>query len=147
MLMAPPPPPPPIVFPCEAALVWDGDGITCADGRKVRLSGINAREIDGDHCRKGHPCPAAPAPIARAQLVELLGGKRGVIKRRKGEHIVVRMQLRCELTGASYDRVTAFCTTAKGSDLSCAMLASGTVAKWHRHWADHRCPKEQSENN
>ena len=35
-------------FTCTPTAVWDGDGpIWCAEGPKVRLAGISAREIDG----------------------------------------------------------------------------------------------------
>src|SRR5687767_12542809 len=45
-------------FACTPTAVWDGDGpIWCAEGPKIRLAGIAAREIDGT-CKKGHPCPA-----------------------------------------------------------------------------------------
>lgn len=52
-------------FTCTPIPVWDGDGpIWCAEGPKIRLAGIAARELDGS-CRPAHPCPAAePALLA-----------------------------------------------------------------------------------
>lgn len=41
--------------------------------------------------------------------------------------------------GTTYNRIAAFCRTAAGVDLSCAMLDSGTVARLDRHWNGHRC--------
>jgi endonuclease YncB( thermonuclease family) len=128
-----------LAFTCIAVAVWDGDGpIRCRDGGKVRLSGINAREIDGT-CRAGHPCPSAGAIRARDILVKLLGGATGTLR---DGHVTIRpVALRCEITGGSYDRITAFCRLQDGRDLSCAMLASGTVAKWPRYWGKHRCAR------
>lgn len=130
--------PEPIAFNCNAISVWDGDGpVTCADGRKVRLAGVNAREIDGS-CRKGHPCPDPSGIASRGALVALLGGSKGVTP---DGHIRVEARLRCEVTGFSYGRVTAFCRNARGIDLSCALVANGHAAIWQRHWGKHRCPK------
>jgi endonuclease YncB( thermonuclease family) len=133
--------PTPIRFICDAVSVWDGDGpIICADGRKIRLAGINTRELDGS-CRKGHPCPTISGRLARRELVRLLGGARGTTRhgRRRHGHIRVNARLSCAVTGFSYGRVTAFCRTAQNIDLSCAMVASGHAAIWQRHWAGHRC--------
>jgi len=55
-------------FECTPTRVWDGDGpIWCAEGPRVRLSGIAAREMDGT-CSAGHPCPKATAEAARDAL-------------------------------------------------------------------------------
>jgi len=62
-------------FICTPIRVWDGDGpIWCAEGPRIRLAGIAAREIDGT-CRPAHPCPPADARRARDHLVGLLGGQ------------------------------------------------------------------------
>src|SRR5690606_18787438 len=64
-------------FVCTPTQVWDGDGpIWCAEGPRIRLAGIAAREIDGS-CMPGHPCPQASGIEARNRLVSLLGGARG----------------------------------------------------------------------
>lgn len=45
--------------------VWDGDGpIWCAQGLRVRLAWIAARDIDGT-CPRGHPDPKASGIAAR----------------------------------------------------------------------------------
>ncbi len=115
-------------FACTVASITDGDTLRCveqgADGRaiRIRLSGIAAREPDGT-CKQGHPCPAAPPEAATAALERLASGE----------------QLQCQAVGSTYGRVAAFCRNSAGVDLSCAMVESGTVAKWRRHWGDHQC--------
>lgn len=115
-------------FMCTVAVVHDGDTLRCLergpDGRqiRVRLSGIDARELDGS-CAPGHPCASAPPEAATATLERLADGQR----------------LQCRPEGLTYGRVAAFCRNSAGTDLSCVMLASGTVAKWARYWREHRC--------
>ena len=115
-------------FVCTVANVHDGDTLRCAerdnDGRqlRVRLSGIDARELDGS-CAVGHPCASAPPEAATAALERLADGQR----------------LECARQGKTYRRIAAFCVNGAGVDLSCAMLKSGTVAKWERYWNGHRC--------
>ena len=73
-------------FECTPTRVWDGDGpIWCAEGPRVRLSGIAAREMDGT-CSTGHPCPKASAEEARDALVSLVGKPSG--RSREG-HVLV----------------------------------------------------------
>ncbi len=127
-----------LTFTCTLTRVWDGDGpVWCAEGPKVRLAGIAAREMDGT-CRPGHPCPAASATAARDRLVRLLGGPQG--RSREG-HVVVRgPALRCSSTGsAGGSRTAAWCAAPRIGDLSCAMLRTGTVARWDRYWRGRRC--------
>src|SRR3546814_9623729 len=53
-----------LIFLCTPTLVADGDGpVWCAEGPRIRIAGIAARELDGT-CRRGHPCPRAE-PIDR----------------------------------------------------------------------------------
>ena len=109
-------------FTCTATKVHDGDGpIHCAEGPKVRLQAIAAREID-ESCRRGHPCPAASGAAARAAL----------------EKLAVGQVLTCEATGDSYNRVTAWCRTAAGIDLSCAMVQGGYALRWERYDPENR---------
>jgi endonuclease YncB( thermonuclease family) len=116
------------IFTCTVASVTDGDTFRCsetdADGRqiRIRLSGVSAREADGS-CSPGHPCPAVSAEAAAAQL----------------RHLALGQRLACEANGTSYRRVAAFCRTADGTDLSCAMVESGTAERWDRYWNGHRC--------
>lgn len=115
-------------FSCTVSSVTDGDTFRCAetgqDGRqiRVRLSGVAARERDGS-CSPGHPCPAATAEAATAELQRLALGQ----------------SLTCRDVGSTYGRVAAFCERSDGVDLSCAMVESGTALKWDRYWDGHDC--------
>lgn len=125
-------------FACTPEKVWDGDGpIHCAEGPKVRLSGIAAREMDGS-CSPGHPCPDSTAEAARDALAGLLGRTTGTAP--TGHLLVEGPALDCLSEGsAKGSRTAAWCTSPTAGDLSCAMLASGTVAKWQRYWRGHSC--------
>ncbi len=125
-------------FVCTPTHVWDGDGpIWCAEGPHVRISGIAAREMDGT-CRDNQPCPAASAEQARNALVNLLGGGRGAIA--TGHVRVSGRAMVCRSEGsAGGNRTAAWCTLSSGQDLSCAMVATGTVLVWDRYWRGHLC--------
>ena len=101
------------------------------------MAGTAAREINGV-CKPSHPCPAASGIAARDALVRQLGGPKG---RLRTGHIAVRAgTMRCRSNGsAGRGRTGAWCITADGVDLSCAMVRTGTVLKWARYWRDHRC--------
>lgn len=127
-----------LLFACTPTMVYDGDGpVWCAEGPHLRIAGIAARERDGS-CRPGQPCPKASAEAARAALVSLLGGSRGTARFHGGtyDHIRVRAPtMRCLSTGpAKGNRTGAFCQMADRTNLSCAMLATGTVLRWDRFW-------------
>jgi len=109
-------------FACTVASITDGDTLRCTDGTRVRIAGINAREHD-DTCDPGAPCPDASADQGTATLTALASGQ----------------VLSCQANGTTYNRIAAFCRTAAGIDLSCAMLESGTAARWDRYWQGHRC--------
>lgn len=65
-------------FDCTPTHVWDGDGpVWCAEGPRLRLSGVSARELDGS-CSPGHPCLAVEPHASRDALVALLGTPTGV---------------------------------------------------------------------
>jgi endonuclease YncB( thermonuclease family) len=125
-------------FACTPEKVWDGDGpIHCAEGPRVRLAGIAAREMDGS-CSPGHPCPEATAPAARDALSALLGRTTGSAS--TGHLLVEGPTLQCRSEGsAGGSRTAAWCRSPTAGDLSCAMVASGTVAKWPRYWRGHGC--------
>jgi len=125
-------------FTCTPTAVWDGDGpVWCAEGPHLRIAGIAAREMDGT-CRAGQPCPDASALQARDALVDLLGGARGALS--TGHVRVSGPPLTCLSEGsAGGSRTAAWCTFATGQDLSCAMVATGTVLRWDRYWRRHRC--------
>jgi endonuclease YncB( thermonuclease family) len=123
---------------CTAVAVYDGDGpVWCEEGWKLRISGIAAREMD-ETCKPDHPCPAASGASARDALVEILGGATGSLS--TGHRTIRPIALTCQMTGTSHDRRTAFCTLPDGTDLSCAMVASGTAVRWDKFWKRHRCP-------
>lgn len=103
----------PNIFTCEVASITDGDTLSCADGTRVRLNAVAARETDGT-CTVGHPCPNAPAEAATAELNELARGQ----------------TLQCRQTGTSYGRKAAICVNEDGIELNCAMVQSGTALIW-----------------
>lgn len=109
-------------FSCSVASITDGDTLRCADGTRVRIAGIAARERDGS-CSPGHPCPAASAESATAALDRLASGR----------------VLSCQANGTTYGRIAAFCSLEDGTDVSCSMVATGTALVWPRYWRGHRC--------
>lgn len=123
-------------FACTPTRVWDGDGpIWCAEGPKVRLAGIAAREIDGT-CKDGHPCPEASGEEARDRLVRLLGGAKGYTK--TGHILVSAPTMRCMSNGSARgERTGAWCKLPGKGDLGCAMMQSGTVMRWERYARGH----------
>lgn len=125
-------------FACTPEKLWDGDGpIHCAEGPRIRLAGIAARELDGG-CKPGHPCPEATALAARDALAALLGRTVGTAP--TGHLLVEGPALDCRSEGsAKGSRTAAWCTSPTAGDLACAMVASGTAAKWERYWRGHRC--------
>lgn len=127
-----------VTFRCTPTAVWDGDGpIWCAEGPKIRIAGVAAREID-DSCRPGQPCPAITGTDARDRLVRLLGGKRGAFP---DGHVLVRTAtMTCLSEGsAGGSRTAAWCKSSDVGDLSCAVVAAGGAVRWPRFWRHHRC--------
>lgn len=104
-------------FACAVRAVTDGDTLRCRDGTRVRLAGIDAPELPG-HCRRGRACAPGDPYAARRELQRLVAGR----------------TITCRATGMSYGRVTAWCRTLGGVDLSCAMVASGRAVRWARYW-------------
>ena len=126
-------------FSCTPTHVWDGDGpVWCAEGPHIRIAGIAAREMDGT-CRTHQPCPDASAEEARDALVGLFGGARGTTP--TGHVLVAGFALACRSEGsAGGNRTAAWCRFGSGADLSCAMVATGTVLRWDRYWKGPACP-------
>ena len=125
-------------FACTPTHVWDGDGpVWCAEGPRIRLSGIAAREMDGS-CNSNQPCPSASAEQARDALVDPVGTRVGVGQH---GHILVRgPTMTClSVGGGGGDRTAAWCVSPRGGDLSCSMVATGPVLRWDRYWGSHRC--------
>lgn len=123
----PPVPPKGSRFRCTPVAVWDGDGpIWCAEGPRLRLAGINARELDGS-CRRGARCPAASGIVARDTLVHLLGEARGGAPTK---HVRVKgPAITCRSHGPEkYRRTLATCMNVQG-DIGSQLFRAGTVAK------------------
>ena len=125
-------------FACTPTAVWDGDGpVWCAEGPRIRLSGIAAREID-ETCRSNQPCPDASAADAKAALVNLVGRPTG--KGRNGHTLVEGPAMRCLSAGSGGgNRTAAWCVSPRGGDINCAMVRGGWALKWERYWKSHRC--------
>ena len=125
-------------FRCTPTAVYDGDGpIWCAEGPKVRIAGVAAREMDGT-CKTNQPCPDIAARKARDRLVAILGGGRGTLST---GHIKVRSApMTCISEGsAGGSRTAAWCTSPIFGDLSCAVVRAGGAVRWPRYWRNHRC--------
>lgn len=125
-------------FTCTPVAVWDGDGpVWCAEGPKIRIAGIAAREMDGT-CKPNQPCPSVDAIDARDRLVNLFGGPRGTLP---NGHIKVRAAaMTCVSEGsAGGARTAAWCRSPAFGDLSCAVVREGGAVRWARYWRDHRC--------
>lgn len=125
-------------FTCTPVAVWDGDGpIWCAEGPKVRIAGVAAREMDGT-CKPNQPCPAADAMDARDRLVRLFGGSKGALPT---GHVKVRAEpMTCISDGsAGGSRTAAWCRSPALGDLSCAVVRAGGAVRWPRYWRNHRC--------
>lgn len=125
-------------FTCTPVAVYDGDGpVWCAEGPKVRIAGVAAREMDGT-CRPNQPCPPVDAADARDRLVRLFGGPRGTLP--EGHIKVHAATMACRSDGsAGGSRTAAWCTSPAFGDLSCAVVRAGGAIRWARYWRDHRC--------
>jgi endonuclease YncB( thermonuclease family) len=125
-------------FQCTPTAVWDGDGpVWCAEGPRIRIAGVAAREMDGT-CRSNQPCPSVGAIDARDRLVKILGGSRGVLG--TGHVVVHSATMICRSDGsAGGSRTAAWCTSSAFGDLSCAVLRAGGAIRWDRYWKSHHC--------
>ncbi len=125
-------------FSCTPIKVYDGDGpIWCAEGPRIRLAGIAAREMDGS-CRANQPCPAVSAEASRDHLAALAGRPTG--RSEQGHILVDGPTLSCISNGsAGGKRVAAWCRSPTAGDLSCRMVRDGYALRWDRYWRDHRC--------
>nr|WP_084607492.1 hypothetical protein [Sphingomonas jaspsi] len=125
-------------FSCTPIAVWDGDGpVWCAEGPKVRIAGVAAREID-ETCRPSQPCPSVSGVDARDRLVALFGGPRGTMP--TGHIKVKAATMTCRSDGsAGGSRTAAWCYSPSFGDLSCKVIARGGAVRWDRYWRGHRC--------
>lgn len=117
-----------VAFTCTPISVWDGDGpIWCAEGPRLRLADVAARELDNS-CRPHHPCPAATGIAARDELVRELGGARGTS--RDGHILVSGPSLPCRSYGPDiYRRTLATCLLA-GKDIGKVLISAGVALPW-----------------
>lgn len=86
----------------------DGDTLSCVDGARLRLNGIDAPEMPG-HCRRGRHCAPGDPFASKAALAADVDGRwvsYDVLKVDRYERLVVEAR-------------------ANGVDLSCAQLQSG----------------------
>jgi endonuclease YncB( thermonuclease family) len=127
-----------VTFSCTPTRVWDGDGpVWCAEGPRLRVAGIAARESDGT-CRTNQPCPDATSDRARDALANVIGRRRGFAN--EGHVLISGPKMSCRSEGsAGGSRTAAWCVSPRGGDVSCAMVATGTALKWPRYWRSHRC--------
>lgn len=127
-------------FDCTPTAVYDGDGpIWCAEGPRIRLAGIAAREMDGT-CRSNQPCPAISAERSRDELVKLVGVPVG--RGREGHVLLRGPTMRCTSDGgAGGSRTAAWCVSPRSGDLSCAMVRGGWALRWERYWKNQACRK------
>ena len=111
------------VFTCTLVRVWDGDGpVWCAEGPRLRLAGIAAREMDGS-CRSNQPCPDATADQARDALVRLIGVPTG--RSVEGHVLLKGPAMRCTSDGNGVgNRTAAWCVSPVGGDVSCGRLGA-----------------------
>jgi len=110
-----------LTFLCLVVAVTDGDGIRCADGTRIRLAAINARELHGTPCPRNRPCPPMSGNAARSTLQRLVAGR----------------TIQCRKVGVSYHRVVADCTV-DARNVSCAMVAAGAAAWWPEYARRYR---------
>ncbi len=108
------------IFKCDVSSITDGDTLRCADGTRVRLHAVAARESDGS-CTTGHPCPDASAGAATALLTQLAAGQ----------------TLTCRQTGTTYGRKAAICSNESGIEINCEMVRSGLTLVWPKFAAQH----------
>ena len=127
---------------CTPALIYDADTLTCAEGAKLRVAGVNAQELKGPPCPRNYPCPAMRPEPARRELARLLGAT--IVGRRSTGHLIVRAPaLRYRVVGRNHDRLVAVMTLGNGGDVRCALQASGAAAEWPkfvRRYQLRRCP-------
>ncbi len=69
-------------FACTVASITDGDTFRCTDGKKIRIHGIDAPEMDTER-----------GPGSQAALADIIDGR-----------VVV-----CEQNGTNYERIVATC--------------------------------------
>lgn len=123
-----------IALVCLAIALHDVDGpIHCASGEKIRLQGIGATEMDGT-CRPNQPCAPGDPRRQRRIMAGLIGAEidhedASVFGQAWFKRAV---QLRCDVTGRSHARLTAWCRRPDGADLSCEAVNARIAVRWAR---------------
>lgn len=101
------------LFACLVATVHDADTLRCADGTRIRIAAVSARELDGT-CNSDVPCP----PMRPADATRIV------------QRMTLGRTLQCRQVDMSYKRVVADCRLPDGRSLSCAIVASGAATWW-----------------
>jgi endonuclease YncB( thermonuclease family) len=109
------------LFLCIVVSVYDGDSVTCADGSRVRMAAINAREMTGNPCPRDYPCVPMSAPKARDTLAAMVLGR----------------EIECLDVDRSHNRLVGDCTV-DGRNIGCAMIAAGAAADWARYRVEYK---------
>lgn len=109
-------------FLCLVAGVTDADTLRCADGTRIRIAAIDARERNGT-CNQ-QPCAEMPHAQAQPIVARMTMGKR----------------LQCFEVGRSYNRVVAHCYLPDQRGLSCAIVKSGAAVRLDRYWRQYKMP-------
>jgi endonuclease YncB( thermonuclease family) len=123
-----------MILLCLAIALHDADGpIHCASGEKIRLQGIGATEMNGT-CRPGQPCVPGDPREQRRAMVRAIGAEIAhEDTSANGQAWFVRgVELRCDITGRSHARLTAWCRRPDGADLSCAAIRARVAVRWEK---------------
>lgn len=116
-------------FTCVVSHVTDGDTFRCADGRRIRLAGVNAPDR-----RKSAPCKR-PAALRREYVCD---DARAARSKAIMAQLVAGRRLACRSIDRSWDRVVARCQLPGGRSLSCAVIAAGGASRWDGYWIRYR---------
>lgn len=126
---------------CLAIAIHDVDGpIHCQTGEKIRLQGIGATETNGT-CNPNQPCIPGDPFGQRRRMAKAMGARIDREDKAKDGRPSLYGQLwfkkpvrlRCDVTGTSHKRLTAWCRLPDGRDLSCVAMSAGIAARWSRY--------------
>lgn len=119
---------------CLAIALHDVDGpIRCRSGERIRLAGIGAAELDGTR-RPGQPGISGDPFAQRRTMAQAIGGGVGKDNRRLDGYLRLArpVQLACDVTGQSYNRLVAWCRLPDGRDASCVAIQARVAVRWDR---------------
>ncbi len=109
----------PPAIECHVIAVADADTVRCADGTRIRLAGISARERDGS-CNSAPDCPTMRH--AQAQPI--------------AARLMLARTIRFRVVGVSYGR-----PVGDNPAIRCALVRSGAVVPWVRYMRQYRLPE------